>query len=226
MRDTLKLLFVFFVVGFLIFTLLSVSKYYIDRPSNNIALTTKYYKIVQEDGKIPDIYLSSDMSASDDYRDLVAYINSHKNYAEMNLYLSGDGGSVRGLYDLVNTIKGSGIKFNMIVYGDVYSAHAVLAFHGTTIKVINEETLFLFHRPAVVIGNENFLMEKMCDVIQGEDRGISMKKKCKDFASKLDYKWRHEMMKPIYKYLTKEDIKRYEEGDDITYSAKDLFKVK
>jgi hypothetical protein len=187
---------------------------------------TSAFKIVDENG-VYAVYFNDEIGESNKYRDLIIWINGLHNVHRVKMYLSGNGGSVRGLIDLVNTMQTSPVKFDMIVYGDVYSADAVLALSGSTLTVDKPGTLFLFHAPAeynektkeFVLGNE------ACSTLKGKkDRGQDAVIKCNNMEKALYKSWDEGMMEPVYAALTSSQIQQIHQGWDVIIPWSELQK--
>lgn len=181
------------------------------------------FRVTEENG-IPAIYLSSTIEDPDKYLELLMFINNNKNIPSMKLYLSGNGGSVKGAMDLAATMQASKTKFDVIVYGHVYSAHAFLAFAGTTLTITDPSIDFLFHVPALQIGNENVKIKDSCPLDVGKDRGVDKVHKCNVFADKYLKAFDEMIVARIRPYLTAEQYKEFVAGDDVILSAADLYK--
>lgn len=179
----------------------------------------EYVKVVDENGT-PAIYLASVIGGQDDYKELIIWINSldSTKVPRVKVYLSGNGGDVRGVIDLINTIQASKTKFDMIVYGDVYSAHATLAVNGDTLTVTKPSTLFLFHEAAVETNDgNNVTTSKACEVfLKGKtDRGIDAVLKCQLMQKALQKEWDTGVMANVYNLLTPLQLKQLQNGYDI-----------
>lgn len=179
---------------------------------------------ITHNGWNTSIYFSNTIQAPKAYDDLIIYINNHPEIEEYNVYLAGNGGSVASVVRLINVMKHSGAKFNAIVYGNVYSAHAVLAMNLTTLKVINPQTLFLFHRPAVNVLGQYEVLESICEKIPNtvRDRGVSFKAKCFQFAKQSEESYNKSIMVKPFSVLTKDEIARYKAGDDVIVTYKEM----
>lgn len=173
----------------------------------------KYYEVVYENG-IPAIYLSTEIGGPDDYRSLIAFINSVK-AERIKLYLSGNGGRVDGAAVLSYAMESSGKKFDVIVYGDVYSAHAFLAVNGETLTAFDDNVIFLFHYPAVNNGAGAVSPLEACQGIIGEDRGVSNQKKCEEYANKTTKAWNKGVLARMLNLLTPSERLQYEGGEDV-----------
>ena len=182
-----------------------------------------HYSITTSEGK-PSIYLTRTISSPSDYTKLVQYINSHKDVKEMNVYLSGNGGSVNSLLLLVNTMRHSPTKFIGIVNGKVSSAHAVLAMNMDKLIVTNENILFLFHRPAYLENGEYVLLSKICESIPvwKKDRSRSARDKCSSYITKYERSANKVAMDKTFKAMSEKQLKRYMKGWDIVLPYKEI----
>ncbi len=173
------------------------------------------FKVAIQDGH-PAIYLSDVIESPNDYKNLIMYINAHKDESDMYVYLSGNGGQVSSALNLINTMKSSEkTKFHIVVYGDVYSAHAVLAMSGDSLTILNKNIVFLFHVPAIKNKQkENVTLSDSCDLATGMDRGITIKHKCQNYAKKLNAEFDSAMTLAL-SIMTPEEKEAYYAGDDI-----------
>lgn len=174
------------------------------------------YMYQYESGELA-IYLKSEMKGPDSYTDLIMLLNKHANDKRIKIYLSGNGGSVRGVMDLIHTVRSLPAETVIIVRGDVYSAHAMLAVSGDKLVLVNDEVLFLFHVPAVN-GNR---MDQACAKEKGYDRGIPRKLKCTQYSLALR-KQLFNMVEGLLvsKIFTVEQSKQYYQGHDIILTGK------
>lgn len=173
------------------------------------------FKYQTEDGAL-SVYLTSDVSEPDSYDDLIMLLNAHKNDKQINIYLAGNGGHVSSALNLFYTIQSMPANVTMIVRGDVYSAHAMLALAGDQLTVLNTNSLFLFHIPAAMWEGNYVTMEKYCSNVKGTDRGISTKDKCLRMTKALNKTYAATMEQLlITKVLTAEQVKQYYRGEDV-----------
>lgn len=177
------------------------------------------FKVVYSKGTY-NIYLSSMIVNADAYTDLIVFINSHQDEDEINIYLSGVGGSADSVLNLINTMRASKTKFNMIVYGNVFSGHAFLALGGTTLTVESINSVFLFHRPAY--GAETETLDQFCSKQKGTDRGQSKAKKCKQILTMADKSFNNTVMFNLGRLLTSQELKNYYLGEDVLINGKTL----
>ena len=158
------------------------------------------------------VYFSNNIQQSDFYTNL--YILMIQNQPEnVYLYLSGYGGRIDAIQDILNIKKRFNIKFHAKVYGSVYSAHALLALNSDTIEAYNDKTFFMLHRPA--IGNK--LPINNCEKFWfwEKDRGQPKIDKCMKRVLNEERIFNSIVLPNIYKYMTKSEIKDYEKGKDI-----------
>lgn len=133
------------------------------------------------------------------------------------LYLAGHGGSVESTLQLINTMHASKTEIEVIVYGDVYSAHAMLAVTAKKLTVLNDNILFLFHVAAVNVNGTFKTMLKSCeDTDEREtDRGVSARQKCIEYANAAEKEFAAIISTSIQKYLTKEQYQKMLDGHDV-----------
>lgn len=206
------------------FTLMS------DKVRINLSATPHFETMVQyssfrvhdEDG-VPAIYLSSQIKDPDSYRDLIMYINGLRT-SKAKLYLAGHGGYLESTLQLINTINSSKTDIEVVVYGDVYSAHAMLAVTAKRVTVLNKNIVFLFHMPAMNINGVNMTAKQYCETLNDTDmdRGVSRKSKCINFEKALDNEFMNIIATSIEKYLTEEQYKAMLEGDDVVLSYESM----
>lgn len=166
-------------------------------------------------GKTTDIYLTSRINAPDNYLRIFQLLQEAKKGDIINFYLAGNGGYVTTANRLLVLIKSSNAQVNAIVYGPVYSAHAVLATNMHTMKLKNRHIFFMFHRMAA--GNEALLLPTLCKRIpeSRKDRGISARQKCLEFAEKFEHYGNVLVYNTLHKVLTAKQLKAYESGHDV-----------
>jgi len=171
-----------------------------------------------------NIYLTSEIFDTDAYRGLIVFINEHQDVKEMNVYLAGNGGSVTSLLQLVNAMRASPTKFHGVVYGDVYSAHAALAMNMDSLTVVNENILFMFHRPAIDVNGVNVLLPVVCNMVpEGSvDRGVDMKGKCERYMKAVENSSDAIVGAAIINAMTDEEVQRYKDGDDVILTYEEI----
>lgn len=170
---------------------------------------------------VPAIYISNTIQGINEYQQVIMYINSLQHVPRVKLYLNGYGGSVVGVIALINTIQASPSKFDVIVYGDVYSAHALLALAGDTLTIDNPNTLFLFHTAAVSNSNGDTLpLKEACVALKGKsDRGHDAELKCRIYMTAIDKQFNSYLSNLVYPYLTKQEIRLINNGFDLTITG-------
>jgi len=190
--------------------------------SFNTVLKTDSFRVQYEQG-VPAIYLSDKISQPNLYRDLVRYLNT-LNEPNAKIYLAGNGGSVETTLEIIYTLQNSKTKFEMVVYGNVYSAHAMLAVSGDSITVFNPQTVFLFHIPAIYSGEEVVRPEISCESIPESnlDRGVSARQKCIDFALKTNEEFEKTVGLNIKAVLSDAQYIDYLKGNDVLVSYEDI----
>lgn len=178
---------------------------------------------VQNVNGVPEIYLSSSIRGPDNYRDLIMYINS-LNTPTAKLYLAGNGGSLASALQLINTIRSSKTEIEVVVYGDVYSAHAILAVTAKKMSVLNNNIIFLFHVPAIPVDGVNKTPKQYCEDMDSVtlDRGVPVKKKCFSYENATDNEFNTVIAVYIKPYLTDQQFTDMMNGDDIILSYEQM----
>jgi len=193
---------------------------------NVTAIDNQYsnFKVQYEDGE-PAIYLTGTISEPDNYRDLIMYINS-LDVPKAKLYLAGHGGRVESTLQLINTIRHSKTDFTAVVYGDVYSAHAMLAVSMPHLIVKDDNIVFLFHLPAYEVNKTHLLGSQVCEGVTGTDRGVSAKDKCISFMKATGNEFIKTVVPHINSFLTPNQFNDFMSGDDIVLSYKEMLNNK
>jgi hypothetical protein len=91
---------------------------------------------------------------------------------EVVFHLSGHGGDVDTLLQLVNQVKQSSAVVTMSIEAPVYSAHAYLALFGDRI-VMGKYSFLMFHFSSI--------LDLDCSTQKGLDRGQPRKEKCEQY---------------------------------------------
>lgn len=179
-------------------------------------LKTEEYTVIEK-GFSTHIYLSDTIESPEKYSELIQYIIQNSNKSDITVYLAGYGGSVATTTQLLLAMKESGTTFHAVVYGDVYSAHAVLATNMNDIRVVKKGVLFLFHRPAFEFNGENHLMKDMCSLIpeENKDRGVSARNKCVNYVDASEKSFTEMFMQVPFSLMSDEEKERYMAGDDV-----------
>lgn len=179
------------------------------------------FKIQRESG-LYSIYLSEEIKDESDYSDLIMWINQHKDEREIKVYLSGYGGSVASTLNLINTMRASPTKFTAVMYGNLYSAHAVLALNMDTIKYTNPNLFFMLHMPAVEVKGEWILLDKFCEKERGKNRGVSKKDKCFLGLKNMNLMADIVLFNKIKLMMDEKELKEYNKGGDVYFTAGSL----
>lgn len=179
----------------------------------------KTFRVSQDPDGVKTVYITSTIGDKDSYLPLIQWLNENQDEKNVRIYLSGHGGNVASMIDLINTMNASQTQEQVVVYGDVYSAHAVLTMNADKIKFDNPNTLLLFHAPASIKGGEYVMTQEICKDVKGKDRGVSAKHKCENMTTKLVHSWDEIAMKKVYAVLTPEELVDYYNGHDIIISA-------
>ncbi len=170
-----------------------------------------------------NIYLGTKIGEPHEYLNLIRYLAELQG-GRVKMYVAGNGGVMQSAQNIVNAMKASKAKVDIIVYGDVASAHATIAISGDTMTVLNPDTIFIFHTPAATDKDGfNVLLKHYCEQLAGDDRGISKKLKClKEVAlqEKTNYSGLFNVNKQL---LTASEWLDHENGDDILLTGKQIF---
>lgn len=143
----------------------------------------------------------------------------------VNIYLQGLGGNVQTGLNLINFTKKSKATINTIVYGNVYSMHAILAISLPNLQILDKEALFLFHVPARTNKqlSGNYMGTDYCDmahILPTIDRGTTKKENCYKIIKAEDKYFSNYNKKVLSKALSVEELKKYYEGHDVIVPAK------
>lgn len=184
--------------------------------------TPPAYTVVKEDNGI-GIYLSDEIAEPPAYIPLFAIINEQKE--NINLYLAGNGGSVTSLNQLLSVLRNARAHVHVVVYGDVYSAHAMLAIGLNDMVANDDNILFLFHTPAMTLKDGNVVSStEACNTIDPKltDRGISARDKCIEYTKAFINQFNVGPLMEIKKVLTKQEFEDMLKGHDIMITYKEL----
>ncbi len=175
----------------------------------------EYYRFDYSYNRL-NVYLTDRIHVRDGYLSLIQLINKNKD-KEVYFYLAGNGGRVNSTMSLWYTLKAHPKKVTTIVYSDVYSAHAFLAFAGHDIKIVDPGVLFLFHVPAIKEKNSSgaIKVEKFCEKQKGKDRGVSNKLKCFRMWEKQQEQYLYTIENALYIILSEEELENYYNGHDV-----------
>lgn len=169
-----------------------------------------------------DVYFMSSIGAEDNYISLYKLLESAAPGQHINLHLSGNGGYMSAVYHLANAIELSKAEITTIVEGPVYSAHAFISMFGRHVKIANN-ALFMFHLPAVKVGEDNILPEASCIVLSGHfDRGIDAVQKCVQSEHAEQAMFDRLFYTYVSKYLTSQEIKGLYAGENIIVPGHDM----
>lgn len=158
------------------------------------------------------IYLSQIITHVDAQRALIKKLNTAKETDKIKLYISGFGGSIHTLKVLVSALQNTKAHVTVILEGDVYSAHAVLALCGDELQV-NSFSSFMFHHSSAL----NDLGRS-----KGYDRGIPNRDK-EDAFMEAHLKDMEDLIKAVG-VLTTGDLDRVNKGEDIYIEAEEVKK--
>lgn len=166
--------------------------------------------------RVCDVRLSSVIVGNEKYRKLNDILIQANARNTVRFRLAGNGGRISTLIQLMNSIKETKAKTIMIVEGDVYSAHAMLALSGDQI-IIKENVMFLFHHSSA-------LNTDACDQYDkdSKDRGISMQQKCRNFVKNHLTIFQKYLINSLQHVLTKQEMKDMLEGHDIIIPGDEL----
>jgi len=183
----------------------------------NIQALIDPYKVTKtKDGL--NVFLTGSIVGRDSYLPLIKKILDLPEGSKVNLYLAGNGGSVASTVSLINALHLKKHVTKAYVYGNVYSAHAVLAVSMDRIVTVGQHIMFLFHIPAISNSDGEYEHPmKRCEKMDEDkkDRGVSSKKKCIDFTEKYMKAVEASTFKMIKVILTPNEYLEYKKGDDI-----------
>ncbi len=176
-------------------------------------------------GKVCQVYFSDSISGPEDYVQLANQLAMADKETTINIHLIGNGGRADTIAYLTNVINSSKAKVVMHVDGNVFSAHAMIAFSGDELK-ISPLSYFLFHYPAAMdpLTKEYVPPASICNYYRGLDRGISSKDKCLEEMKVEQIIYNTFFYTKIAPYLTKEEIKRYNEGYEVLITGVEMQK--
>lgn len=199
--------------------------YNIGVTSSSACMTTiktisKAYYTLKKNKNLTELRLSSTIAGKDEYFDLLPYFLSLTDKDVVNVYLAGNGGDVDGGEFLVSLFRTTKAHINLIVFGDVYSMHATLAVSGFNLYIINPNSLFLFHVPALESGQA--VSPALCNDELGVDRGQSKKQKCIDFITATMTQFSNIFGLNIQRALTLDEYSRFQQGWDVILTGQEV----
>lgn len=188
---------------------------------SNISTTIKRtYFTLNKLNKITALVLSNEIGDSTEYIELVPFFLSLTKDDVVNVYLKGTGGSVDGAMLLGNLFRNSPAQVNIILMGDVYSAHAVLALQGDSFNFIDSHIRLMFHEPAT--GSGEVVNTDLCKDVVGTDRGHPAKEKCEAYIKNMVDEFNETLALKLSTVLTKEQYAAYLAGNDVYVQAGDI----
>ena len=166
-----------------------------------------------------EIYLTEEIQdSSDAYISLSTKLDTAKVGDTFRIHLRGYGGDAHATLTVSNAMRYTKSHVDIVVDGPVYSAHATKAFMGNTLT-IREPSLFMFHRVAQKTKDEFHtykLLDEACEATKlNKDRGQPLRKKCIDAGAALESNMNHLLKERIQKYLTPQELQRYQNGEDV-----------
>ncbi len=147
------------------------------------------------------------------YEKLASKIYKHK--GTVYIHLAGNGGNYEGVEYLMNLFN-SVDKLYIVIEGNNYSGHAMLALHGKRI-IFPEKGYLMLHLPSG-LNMEN----EVCKDVIGKDRGLDAKQKCiKNTIKQVDI-MSNEIIEEASPYLKAEEIKELKAGREVYVTYKEL----
>lgn len=190
---------------------------------------SSHYKIYKKDG-VTKIFLSDTIAAPSNYRSLVNLLLSAKEDEVIEMYLAGNGGSATAGMQISIAMQSSKAKIVTIMYGNVYSAHAVIASNGKDIRVLNPFITMMFHRPAILVNKEAVTLDEYCSLattLKQKDRGISRRLKCEEGMISYENTLNNSVLVNMVRGLDVEDVEKYRHGHDvIIYASEFIYNLK
>lgn len=155
------------------------------------------------------VRLTTEIGPRETYQDVLQLLSDASRFDTITFYLSGNGGQVHSLIQLVNGIKHTKAHTIAVVEGDVYSAHADLAIAMDEL-VVGRFVNFIFHRSSA------YGQHAVCDKAKGQqDRMQDLEQKCKDYLEahlRVDAQL---IRVQLGRYLTPDEIERVLDGEDV-----------
>ncbi len=188
--------------------------------TNAAATIKKTYYTMQKIDKTTSLFLAKEIGDSLEYIDLLPVFLGLDKDDVVNVYLEGNGGSVDGAEMLAALFHSTKATVNVIVYGNVYSAHAALALQGSTLKILDPNIRFLFHVPA--LGDGRKVDTGLCKDVIGEDRGQSSKKKCETFVENTLDEYENTLAKNFLIIMSPAEYRAYLDGWDVIVKGSDI----
>lgn len=164
--------------------------------------------------KVCESYMPTNVGQTYAHMQLVKGLNSLNERDEITIYLVGHGGISESGRMIANAMIHSKAHVKVVVMGDIYSAHALIAAAADEL-IIHGSTTVMFHR-------SSSFKNTRCGGVEGIDRGIEKSIKCEQMMNadmKADIKIANLLIKPI---LTKEQWNNYLKGWDIYISGDEM----
>lgn len=177
------------------------------------------FRAIDNGNNIYSIYFSNNIEPADYYQQPHILLIENKP-KEIYLYLSGYGGRIDAIQDLLSIKKHFNIKFHARVYGSVYSAHAMLALNSDTIEAYSDELFFMLHYPAV--NNKHPLLSCNSHWFWETDRGQNTKEKCIRRVKYEEPVFNVLVLPKLLKVMSPEEKIEYSEGKDVYITWKEL----
>jgi Protease subunit of ATP-dependent Clp proteases len=172
------------------------------------------------------LIMSQSIAETSEYLKLGTTIREMPSNIRIDVYLDGYGGDILGMLYLCNSIKYSKAEIVGHVVGPVYSAHAMLLFSFKEI-VIDDDAFLMLHRPAIFDPKKKEYIltnNDVCDDVKGLDRGKSMRDKCILQNNAINKMYNKFFEEHIKKFLTEDELSRYQEGYDVYINGTDMQK--
>lgn len=165
------------------------------------------------------VRLTTQIGNPESYQEIFDKISNADKGDTFVFYLAGNGGQVRTVIQFYNVIKNTKAKVIMVVEGDVYSGHAMLAAMGHKL-IIGDNVLFLVHTTSAY-----GIYEKHCNKFKSKtDRSRSSYDKCINFYKNHVVQTNSLIITLFSKYLTSEELARAISGYDVIITGEELKK--
>lgn len=166
-----------------------------------------------------DVQLSQSIEGASAYFKLKEFLDTHTNSASDTVvfHLSGYGGLVDGTTYLTNMIQNLKANTVMSVEGDVYSAHAVLAFVGKTL-VTSNYGLYYFHASSGTNMGPVNCLNQVFSLDRGHWGYTSCLKQSRDIDT-VQNGMLHDVLKKV---LTAAEMKEILNGDTLILSVQEI----
>lgn len=166
------------------------------------------------------IRLTTQISNPENYQTILDKISTADEGDVFVFHLIGNGGRVDTVIQFYNVIKNSKAKVIMIVEGDVYSGHALIAAMGDEL-IVGDNVLFLVHTTSAY----GIYKEHCKKNFKGKkDRDQSAYDKCMNYYEQHIIQTNSLIIKLYSKYMTPEQLARAISGYDVIITGEDIKK--